>query len=502
MGLLGNAADELTDRRAAAREAAEPDTTGPTGQTASLNARESTVTIGGDEVKIENIDTQQSGGEGNWLTGTHNEYGIPRGIEAVEHRQIVQTSAMQSIVNGIAGQILGGELTFQTDDDAMDALGPQATDRAEQFRTLLRDILEGPHLPDRSLDQLITAAVEDMVGPGQAVWQLLGSEDGSIPVAAMQTLDPLTVRMNIDEHNQFGDTPYWQAQGAFAGEMGGFGAIDPVPLGFDDVVLLDYPYGSRSYQPYPISPAWQVREWLEILANSTTHHNRFYADNEIPPGLIQVVGASGNTIADIKEKIEAASGDPRDVPVVGGEGGAQWLDMGGTAVNLNVIEEQKWFYQLCLGSLGLGKAEVGLIEDVNRSNGEIESERVFKRVGGPFTKQFEKAFLKVARQFDVFRDLGEPYTPTLSYSDPREERAREQRLREMYQAGGLSLREYVRRRGDADLAEDEDRYTVEIGDETIDYGDHPRWVAQAMLQDAGQGVEIGGDPDEPDNGGE
>jgi hypothetical protein len=478
----------------------------PTPQGASTatatTSREIETTVGGEIVTVEDPETiQPTDDGGTWLTGTDG-YGRPRGIDAVENRQIVQTSAMQSIVNGIAGQVLGGELTFNADDAAMDDLGPAGEDAAENLRTILRDVLTGPHLPNRSLDQLIVAAIEDMVGPGQAVWQLLESENGSVPVVAMQTLDPLTIRMNIDENNVFGDPPYWQAQSPVSGgQLSNLGGADPTPLQHDQIAVLDYPYGTRSYRTYPISPAWQVKEWLEILANSTTHHNRFYSDSEIPPGLLQIINASPQTVDDVKEKIQDASGDPRDVPIIGGEGGAAWLDMGGTAVNLNIIEEQKWFFHMCLGALGLGKAEVGLIEDVNRSNGEVEATRVYKRVAGPFINQFEHAFLKVARQFDAFNELGEPFTPTLSFTDPREERAKEKRLREQLQSGAITPIQYARRTGDQEVAEDADEWTIELAGETINYGEHPMWVTKRLMSAAaGDGVDTDGAPDGENEG--
>ena len=491
-------------RAIADRESQPTERDPPTGETAqAADQRQITVEAGGETVTVERPDTQQPDDEGSWLSGTKS-YGRPRGIDALEHRQIVQTSAMQSIVNGIAGQVLGGELTFETNDDVMDSLSPQQQEAAERLKVLLRDILTGPHLPDRSLDQLMTAAIEDMVGPGQAVWQLLPAESADIPVVMMQTLDPLTIRINIDRHNVFGDPPYWQATGAFSGgSVAGIGNVDPTPLQHDDVAIMDYPYGTRSYHTYPISPSWQVREWLEILANSTTHHNRFYSDNDIPPGLLTYMEqGAGTTATDIKEQLEAAKGDPRDVPVV--EGSYQWLDLGGTAVNLNIIEEQKWFFQMCLGALGLGKAEVGLIEDVNRSNGEVEATRIYKRVGGPFTDQFEEAMLKVCRQFDLFTELGEPFRPRISYSDPREERAREERLRQQLQAGAITPRQYARRTGDDDIAADDDRWQVDIAGETVNYGDHPMWVAQRLMSAAaGDGVDVDGEPDMvPGAGGE
>ena len=460
---------------------------------AGTRKRAATVSVAGEEIDLEEIETSQPDDEGTWLTGTDS-YGRPRGIDALEMRQIVQTSAMQAIVNGVASNIVGGDLVAETVDDVMDDLSEGNQQAAADLRRLVMDVVTGPHLQNESLDDLIVAAIEDMMGPGEGVWQLIGSADGSLPVAAMTTLDPLTVRKNIDRHGVWGEPAYYQATSAFSGgSIGSLQSIDPTPLQQDEVAVMSYPLGNRSYQgPYPVSPAWQIREWLEILANSTQHHNRFYADNEIPPGLLQIVNASDNTIKDVKEKIESASGDPRDVPVVAGEGGAQWLDMGGTAVNLNIIEEQRWFFFLCLGALGLGKQELGFVEDVNRSNGEVEASRVYKRVTGPFINQFEAAFSKVARQFGEYTALGEPFQPTIAFSDPRAERAREQRLREMYQAGGLTLREYVRRRGDADIAEDDERYRVEVNGTVIDYGDHPLWVSKRLVTEAMEGT----DPDD------
>jgi hypothetical protein len=231
----------------------------------------------------------------------------------------------------------------------------------------------------------------------------------------------------------------------------------------------------------------QVRDTLALLVNSTTHHNRYYDDNEIPAGFIQIMNANENSLSNIEDKLQAAAGDPRSVEVIGGEGAAQWIEMGGTAVNLSVIEEQKWFLQLCLAAVGLGKAEIGMIEDVNRSNGEVESSRVFKRVTGPFAKQFNGALRHIADQFDLYEQLGRPFKPRLRFSDPREERAREERLRKMWESGGLTLRQYARRRGDQDVADND--MVVEIGGQEIAYGDLPKPILEHKLRDARSSVD-------------
>ena len=77
-------------------------------------------------------------------------------------------------------------------------------------------------------------------------------------------------------------------------------------------------------------------------------------------------------------------------------------------------------------------------------------------------------------------------------------------LRKEYEAGKLTLNQYVRRAGDEDIAEDEDRFTVEIGGETVDYGDHPKWVAQRLMSQLGatdpEGTGDGGTNDQDSDG--
>jgi hypothetical protein len=482
---------EDRDRRDAT---AKHGTTGTLDGAFTTQIRGQTVEVSGEEYTVERPETKQpDDNSGNWLTATDN-YGVPRGIDAAKQRQIVQTASMQAIVNGIVDQLLGGDLVFLDDEDAMEELSDSEKQAANDFKGVLRDVLTGPHMGDEDLDDIMTACVEDMLGPGNAYIQLLGAEGGALPVASLSTLDPLTIRHNYDEHGYPKDPPYWQAMGGMT-QYGGTGVRDPTPLQNDDLAVLRYPKGNRSYRRYPVSAAWQVKEWLEILADSVTHHKRYYSDNEVPPGLMQVVDASDGTIQDIQNQIEQASGDPRDFPIVGGEAPANWVEMGGTAINLDVISEQEWFFQMCLMSLGLNKAEFGFVESVNYSNGEVQSENVFKKIGQPFTKQFEEAFLHVARQFDVFTELGEPFTPSIANSDPKAEQAREERLREEYQSGLITLRQFHRRTGNEDLAEDDEQYTTTVNGEKVAYGDDPLWVAKRKFSALGAT-----DPDAPGGG--
>lgn len=447
-------------------------------------------TIDGEPIDLDDSQTTTTVDD-TFLTGA-SQYGVPVGAERYEARELGETWAMELIKNAIFDQVAGGDRAYEPADDA-DELSTEAA----TFRDIVDDVLAGPHKLRYDWEDLLSAAISDMADVGMAYWETIGA--ASFPVAAFKPVDALTVRHKVTRHGEYDDPPFYQAP--FQTHAGGTVSLsnaEPEALDFEDLVMMRYPGSARSNDIYPRAPGLQVKRTLELLAHSTTHHIRYYNDNEIPEGFLQVMQAGDTDVKKIKKELRAAAGDPRKASVIGGDGPAKWISMGDSAINLNVIEEQKWFLQLCLAAFGAGKAELGLIEDVNRANGEVEQSRVFKRIAQPFTEVFEAAINRqVLPQFDVYNQLGRPFEFRMRYTDPVEERRREQQLRERYTAGALTYAEYRQR-----LGEDVGDTVVAIDGTEVDYGSHPRFVVEQLIRDARQGGEPV-DPDAaPDDGGD
>lgn len=455
-------------------------------QRARRTSRDAETTIGGETVEIGESQTVQALSD-SYLVGGSNLRGVPRGREAYEAREIARTQPMQLILNAIVDQLTGGELAYPSDD--------ADPDQSEaELQALVDDILVGPHLDGADLDDLIAALVADMVGPGNAYLEVLAPETGDLPVAALKPVDPLTVRHNVNESRMPRDPPYFQAPFQ---TLGGavVTAVDasPTPLQQDDLVVLSYPGSYRSDRVYPLSPAMQIKDWLEVIADSTTHHSRFYSDNELPPGLLTAREATQQDIDSIRDELEAAKGNPRAAPVVGTD--ARWVEVGGSAVDLNVIEEQRWFMRLCAAAFGIPQTELGMVEDVNRAEGDNQLSLVHKRVTRPLAKTIGQAFTRqLLPQFELYRQLDQPFDVALRFSDPRQERAQEEFIRGRWQAGLATYNEVRNEIG----ADDEAETTVEIGGQTVDYGDHPQQVVKSLLIDARSNPEPGegGEPSE------
>jgi len=258
------------------------------------------------------------------------------------------------------------------------------------------------------------------------------------------------------------------------------GQASATPLEREDLIVMSWPGSYRSYRIYPLSPAMQVQEWLEVIADSTTHHSRYYSDNELPPGLLTAREATQNDIDSIRDELEAAKGDPRSAPVVGTD--ARWVEVGGTAVDLNVIEEQKWFMKLVAAAFGIPPTEIGMLGDANRNEGSNQLSIVHKRVTSPLAKTIGQALTRqFLPQFDLYGQLDQPFDVALKFSDPRQERANEEFVRQRWSDGLATYREV---RSEIGEGEPDDDTSVTINGTTIDYGEHPRHVVEALLIDA------------------
>jgi phage portal protein BeeE len=139
-------------------------------------------------------------------------------------------------------------------------------------------------------------------------------------------------------------------------------------------------------------------------------------------------------------------------------------------------------FQLVAAAFGIPKTELGLVEDVNRNTSEAQLETIHKRVTQPLAETIGQAVSRqLFPQFNVFERLEQPFKVSLKFSDPRQERAREEHVRGRWESGLATYREV---RNEIGEGEPDDETTVTINGETIDYGEHPKHVVESLLVDA------------------
>lgn len=430
-------------------------------------------TIGGETVNLGSSNTVETDQGDSFLGKSHN--GIPRDEDAFAAKQLGQTAIAESVKNIIISQLTGGELAFPMDSVDDD----ETPDEIQTLREFFRDLLEGPHLADDDWDDLVAAAVSDMADIGNAYWEVIPSKDGSLPVASLKPVAALSVKHNVDKNGAFEEPAYYQAPVGIAGGSFTTAGATPQELERDELITMRWPGSRRAGRTYPMAPMMQVKEWLELLMNSTTSHGRYYDDNEIPAGFLQVMSANQTDIDRIKVKMQEAAGDPHSAPVIGGDGPANWIEMGGQAINLDVIQEQQWFINLVLGAFGIPKQELSLVEDVNRSTSSEQASMIYKRVTKPVSQSLtDPVERQLLPQFDAYSNLSRElqFGCKIAYSDPQRERAQEEHVRARFEAGGMSYNEYRQL-----LGEDPGETVVLIDGAEVDYGPHPWPVVQELF---------------------
>jgi hypothetical protein len=138
--------------------------------------------------------------------------------------------------------------------------------------------------------------------------------------------------------------------------------------------------------------------------------------------------------------------------------------------------------RLCAAAFGIPQSEIGMVEDVNRAEGDNQLTVVHKRVTEPLAKTIGQALTRqLLPQFDLYGQLDDPFDVRLQFSDPRQERAHEEFVRGRWESGLATYREV---RSEIGEGEPDDDTTVEINGETVDYGEHPRPVVESLLVDA------------------
>lgn len=410
----------------------------------------------------------------NYMGGEH---GRPRPREFWTARQLGRTPPMQLIKITVAQQLTGGRpITRAPDDDLSGA--------AADFGDLVVDVYQGPHFQELSFDNLLTAAVSDLLDFAYAYWEKLPSENGEFPIAAFKPLPPLQVQHSVNEDTgdleddpAFWYVPYRRGGGSISAPSKAVG------LERDCIVVMRDPQSTRSDRLYGESVATKVREWLEIIVDVDVHQKRHYSDSQLPAGFLHFLGSvQEDKLNDIEDDIVEAAGDPHDLVTVSTEDQASWIPVGESVVDLDAIQEQQWYFKLVLAAAGLNANELGLIEGSGFAKETPALQRaIFKKV----TKPMLNAVLDPQNN-DAVPQMQDALGPSLDETvlldierfDPVQEQIERNETMDEWREKAVSLNELrggIGREGIDLVAE-----VPELGGE-VNIADLPRYVVDLFL---------------------
>jgi hypothetical protein len=134
-----------------------------------------------------------------------------------------------------------------------------------------------------------------------------------------------------------------------------------------------------------------------------------------------------------------------------------------------------------MAAFGITKTELAMDEEVNYETSQAMLSVVNKRVTQPIASTISDALeTQLLPQFDLYRQLDQPFGVALSHTDPREQRAQEEIAIEQYQQGALTYQEMREEMGDE---MDDVNTTTTINGQEIDWASLPKPVLEAKLTD-------------------
>lgn len=348
-------------------------------------------------------------------------FGYPRDPNTAIARKLGATAYIQSITGTIAQQVstCAWDIKVKKGYDMTPALEAKAKEIREFFRN--------PNRNEESFEHLTYMMTVDMleVGNGTGVKVY----DGFRKLTELYARDSASFLKNPDMYGRMGDragyipwhmyapsdvvgvyTPklynaknkedlaavaemaaYWQYSWTY-------GSI-PVPFGRDEILWVSgYPRTDGIYDRGPLQILGDV---LWVLIYGAAMNVDLYLNNQIPEGVISLIGAEQDHIDAFKSQWYGKFRE-RDVfnndrkkwfsfPITNQE--VKYTPLMVSAKDLEVLQQQEWFWKLTLACFGMTSEEMGFTDTSGSKNVSQSQTKVFKRkTVSPILRKFEYSF--------------------------------------------------------------------------------------------------------------
>ncbi len=348
-----------------------------------------------------------------------------------------------------------------------------------------------------TFDTLCKEVLNDILVIDAGVLELV--PDSSRFLREIYARDAATFTKNPDEHGILpdpgSDVPaYYQvgAQASIAQDAFGSGlprtstisqmdtplyrAITPIPFSRDQIVWIEEnPSTDRQYGWSRVQMAHRL---IEILINQDVSNLKYFPQNEVPEGILNLPGLSNDNLTRFREywKDEIV-GKPHKLALMNSTD-ATWIPFRASPKELEFLASQEWYNNLVWMCFGVSANEVGYVQDVNRSTAQEQAEAVWRRTTVPLLELLAGAINRSILPFlEEYWDVGgeiefrwDPHNPIIE-RQKRLEQESDLRL-------GLST---------------PNRILVERGEEPVPWGDmplalvdslarmHPEWFAREII---------------------
>lgn len=293
-------------------------------------------------------------------------FGYPLNKNVVEIRRMGRTPYVCGIVETTTSQI--GGLPWKITGRKGKELPEAIVEKTEEF-------FYNPNSNDDSLSDILHMYVTDLLELNIGVIEKAYSRRGEFKEIFPR--DAGTFTKNPDIHGILPQENSYYQYGWHTG-------VQPIPFDRHEIVYtLARP---RTNTIYGLGAIEVLGDVLQLLTYGIDSNLEYFSDNNVPKGVMKMINANQKDIDaftimwnENMRKRDSAGKWRRayhKMPIMNTDGAFERI--GFNNIELEMIEQQKWFTKLVLGCFNMTPTEMGFIEDVNRASAVVDS-AIFKR---------------------------------------------------------------------------------------------------------------------------
>lgn len=307
-------------------------------------------------------------------------FGYPTLKNIPEIRRMAKTSYADMIIKTITSEVAS------QDWDIKPREGKEIPDEIIQQT---KDFFYNPNRNEESIDFILRSLVRDILEIDAGV--IVKVKDLKGDLKEIYVRDGASFTKNPDV---FGILPelsaYWQ--------YGWSTVAKPVPFNRDEIVYIMI--NPRADSIYGQSAIEVLLDILELLTYGVESNLEYFTDNNIPKGTFVMEGANAGDIKAFGEMWQEAlkKKDPagfwkryyHKMPIMNKKG--EFIKVAFSNLELELIEQQKWFFQITVGAFNTTKTELGFTDDSNKATEIIQSSVHKRKAIAPINSALEYHF--------------------------------------------------------------------------------------------------------------
>ena len=309
-------------------------------------------------------------------------YGYPRMINLAYLRRLAKSPYCFMTINTICDQVASVQWEIQPVDK--DEIRPETKDHIRE----VTEFFSNPNGNDESFSHLLRRLVRDVLEVDSGV--MVKVFDKAKRLNGLMVYDGATFTKNPDMHGSMVGRDEFVAKNEMSLNAAYYQYgwhvphSKPIPFGRREIVWLERNPRSDNY--YGRSPVEVLSDVIQALVYGSTWHLEYFSQNEIPKGILSLIGSGGKNLKAFKQRFRRQLiktdefGDKRryfhTIPLTNEE--VKFTQLQFDANQLQIIEMQKWFIKILASCFGVTPSELGFTEGINRAT-DLSQSRVFKR---------------------------------------------------------------------------------------------------------------------------